>query len=140
MNYNLRNICKLGNRLAKELNRSEAFKMSWKTAKEGIIEKVFGVTYGDRQGILKELDRYHNADIKIQLEHEKNNPFDDNAVLVIASINGQNYPMRVGYLDRRNAIIWANLLDQGVWFKTMLQGIVGGYYGQKYGMRIRIQV
>ena len=140
MTYNLRSICKMANRLAKEVKRSDAFKQAWRAAKHGIIEKVVGVTYGGRQGILEQLDQYHNADIQIQIEHERNNPFDVNAVLVTASVVGHDLPMRIGYLDRRNAGIWASLMDQGVWFKTILQGIVGGYNGQNYGMRIKILV
>lgn len=54
MKYNLRNICIMANRLTKEVSKSEAFKKAWLAAKQGIIEKVFGVTYGGRQDLLQQ--------------------------------------------------------------------------------------
>lgn len=129
----------MANFMAKEVGRSEAFIRAWAVAKQGIIERVVGVTHDGRQRMLEELDRYSKTDIQIQLEHELNNPFDKNAVIVLANVRGEKHKMRVGYIDRRNAIIWASLLDKGVMIGSALQGIVGGF-DRNYGMRIRIMV
>ena len=45
MKYKLRIICKMANRLAREVKRSEAFKRAWAAAKKGVVEKVAGVLY-----------------------------------------------------------------------------------------------
>ena len=140
MKFNLRNICKLANRLAKEVKRSDAFKQAWRASKFGILEKVVGVTHSNRQNLLYQLDQCRKIDIQVHLEHEFNNPFDDNAVAVMVNVVGLQYRMHMGYIERRTASIWANLLDQGVKFATVMQSIVGGNYGQSYGMRIKIQV
>jgi hypothetical protein len=141
MKYDLRSICKVANRLRKEVKRSEAFKRAWEGAKQGIIEKVVGVTYDGRQGNIKYLDQFSNADIQINIEHEMDNPFDDRAVAVIAKIKGHNSRIHVGYLNRVSGSIWSDLLDSGVAAHAGIQGIIGGYYpGQNYGLRIRIYV
>ncbi|MHB1483025.1 MAG: HIRAN domain-containing protein [Saccharofermentanales bacterium] len=115
--------------------------MAWKTAKIGTIEKVVGVKYSNRQNILAQLDQCNRNDVRIQIEHEKGNPFDDNAVAVYASVYGQNKRACVGYLSSGNAAIWSSLIDQGMKISTALQEIVGGWdYDIAYGMRIRLWV
>ena len=140
MKYNLRSICKMSNRLVKEgIKRSDAFRQAWRAAKQGIIEKVAGVTYGGRQKLLEYLDNIQKEKINVSLYRDSANPFDDHAVAVIADVAGYG-KCRVGYLPRTSAVIVADLMDRGVSFVSWLQGIVGGYNGQFYGMRIRIQV
>ena len=142
MKYNLRNICKIGNRITQEgVKRSDAFKRAWQAAKQGIIEKVVGVKYSNRQSILAQLDQCRKSDIKICVERDRGNPWDENAISVFASLIGNDQRVRVGYLNSKNAAIWANLMDQGVRVSTVLQEIVGGWdYDIAYGMRIRLMV
>lgn len=143
MKYNLRSICKIGNRITREgVDRASAFRRAWQAAKQGIIEKVVGVKYSNRQNILQELDHYSKSDIKICVERDRGNPWDDNAVAVFASLIGQDQRrVRIGYLNSKNAAIWANLMDQGVRVSTVLQEIVGGWdYDIAYGLRIRLMV
>ena len=138
--YNLSAICKLANRIVKGgIKRSEAFKRAWMAAKQGLIEKVAGVTFGNRQLALQQLDRCSKKDIEVRLYREPDNPADSLAVAVVVAVKGQNH-YRIGYLPHRSAAVIASLMDQDVQFMTVLQGIVGGLYGHSYGMRIRIQV
>ncbi len=140
MKYNLRNICKMSNRLVKEgLKRSEAFRRAWRAAKQGLIARVAGVTHGNSQKLLEYLDNCQKEKINVSLYRDSANPFDDHAVAVIAGVAGCGR-WRVGYLPRSSATVIADLMDKGVSFASWLQGIVGGYNGQFYGMRIRIQV
>jgi hypothetical protein len=141
MKYNLQNICRVANRLRKEVKRSEAFTRAWKLAKQGVVEKVVGVKFSNVQSVLRELDHYKKTDVQIQVEHDWGNPWDDNACVVLASVFGQNQRVRVGYLSSKNAVIWANLMDQGVKVSSVLQEIVGGWdVDIAYGMRIRLQL
>jgi hypothetical protein len=140
MKYNLRNICLLANRLVKGgIGRRDAFLRAWRSAKQGLTEKVAGVTYGNHQKLLAYLDNCQKEKISVSLYRDSANPFDDHAVAVIADVAGYG-KCRVGYLPRNSAVIVADLMDKGVSFASWLQGIVGGYNGQFYGMRIRIQV
>ena len=139
MKYNLRNICLLANRLVKGgIGRRDAFLRAWHSAKQGITEKVAGVTHGSRQSLLRFLDSLQKDKIQVSLFRDKANPFDENAVAVIADVIGQG-SYRVGYLPHQSAEVVANLMDQGVQFVSWLQGIVGGY-GQNYGLRIKIGI
>ena len=140
MKFNRANICKMANRFVKGgIRRSDAFRQSWRAAKQGLIEKVAGVTYNNRQSTLRFLDSIQKDKINVSLFRDKANPFDDYAVAVIADVPGQG-SYRVGYLPRQSAEVVANLMDQGVQFVSWLQGIIGGFNGLSYGMRIRIQV
>jgi hypothetical protein len=138
--YNFSGICKMANRFVKGgIRRTDAFRQAWRAAKQGLIEKVAGVTYEGRQSLLRFLDSLQKDRIRVSLFRDKANPFDVNAVAVLADVLGQG-SYRVGYLPRNSAEVVANLMDQGVQFVSWLQGIIGGYDGLSYGMRIRIQV
>lgn len=139
MKYNLRNICKMANRLAKEVKRSEAFKRAWVAAKKGVVEKVAGVLYGNRQKILHYLDNCKKETIQVKLIREKANPFDENAVAVFITVVGEG-TQRIGYLPRATAALISGLMDTGVSFNSWLHGIVGGYDGLNYGLRIKIGI
>lgn len=140
MKYNLRSICKMANRLVKGgLKRAEAFVKAWAAAKKGVIEKVAGVLYGNRQKILHYLDNCKKDTIQVKLVREKANPFDENAVAVFIQVVGDG-TYRVGYLPRRTAALISSLMDTGVSFNSWLYGIVGGYDGLNYGLRIKIGI
>lgn len=98
MKYNRSSIFKVGNRILREgVDRSSAFKRAWQAAKRGIVEKVVGVKFNNRQSILAQLDKCSKSDIKICVERDRGNPWDGNAVAVFASLNDQNQRVRVGY-------------------------------------------
>jgi len=139
MNYNRTSIFKFGNRMSKEVEKSRAFKTAWVAAKSGLVERVSGVTYSNRQKLLEYLDNCQKERIQVSLVSDKGNPWDSNAILVIADVIGQG-SYRIGYLPRATAAVITSLMETDVQFMTALQGIVGGYNGQNYGMRIRIQV
>lgn len=141
MNFNKSSICKMANRFVKGgIRRTEAFKQAWRAAKQGLIEKVKGVTYGGRQSTLRFLDSIQKDKINVSLFRDKANPFDDHAVAVIANVVGQG-SYRIGYLPRTSAVIVADLMDKGVSFNSWLHGIVGGYdEGINYGCKVKIGI
>lgn len=138
--YNFSGICKMANKFVKGgIRRNDAFKQAWRAAKQGLIEKVAGVTYGGRQSMLRFLDSIQKDKINVCLFRDSANPFDESAVAVIADVVGQG-SYRVGYLPHSSAVIIASLMDSGVQFMSWLQGIAGGFDGLNYGMKIRIRV
>ena len=140
MKYNRSSICRMANRLVKEgLKRAAAFVKAWAAAKKGVVEKVAGVLYGNRQKILHYLDNCKKDTIQVKLIREKANPFDENAVAVFIQVVGDG-TYRVGYLPRRTAGLISSLMDTGVSFKSWLYSIVGGYDGLNYGLRIKIGI
>lgn len=107
-------ICRMANNLIKEgYSRKSAMVHAWILVKlEQVRIRVSGVTRGMRQKALEHLRRYKAEDISIQLVHESSNPYDRNAVQVIATVkNKGSYCM--GYLPRQLAAFIAPLLACG---------------------------
>ena len=135
-------VMTIANALVKQgVSRSAAMVQVWITVKLRRIEtKTAGVTHGNRQKLLARLARYAPEDITIQLQREKNNPADENAVQVVAAVRGKG-PAVMGYLNRQLAAAIAPLLDKGKRVVSAFKAITGGEeYFLNYGLNISIAV
>lgn len=138
--YNLSAICKAANTLIKKgYTPSDAFKQAWKLAKK-IVSKVSGVSFGKRPAALERLTHYRPEQISVQLAREENNPFDGNAIAVIATVEGKG-SYCVGYVPSEMTSVLASIIDKGITVKAKIDKIVGGWFeGQNYGMRITVAI
>lgn len=140
MKYNRRDLCKAANHLASTgMQRSAAFKAAWYMVKQGNLSKVAGVTYEGRQRLLARLTHYQPEQISLSLVRNRDNPFDKFAVSVVASVTGKG-SATVGFLPAIKAAKLARLMDKGIQLKAIMEGLVGGYDGLSYGMRLRVAI
>jgi hypothetical protein len=116
-------------------SRSEAFRLAWQLAK-GTEVKVAGVSFGKRPAALERLTHYGPEEIRLTLIREEN-PYDGNAVMVIASVEGKG-SYCIGYIPRSLTSFINPLADAA---KVCGHQIVGGWqHGLNYGMRLRLAV
>ena len=135
-------VMTIANNLVKQgMSRSAAMVEAWITVKLRRIEtKTAGVTHGNRQKLLARLTRYAPEEITIQLQREKNNPADENAVQVVAAVRGKGSAV-MGYLNRQLAAAIAPLWDKGKRVVSAFKAITGGEeYFLNYGLNISIAV
>ena len=123
------------------LSRRAAMLRAWLTVKLHRIEtRTAGVTHERRQQLLARLSRYDNEDITIALEREASNPYDSNAIKVIAAVKGKGAAV-MGYVNRTLAEALAPLLDKGKEVKAAIMGVTGGTeYRKTYGLSIAISL
>ncbi len=95
-----------------------------------IYTKLVGVTFNGIQNILPGL----KPGMPVILRHEKNNPYDKNAILALCNGN------RIGHLSADLASDIAPLIDKGIPVTGVVQNITGGGYGKSYGCNIKILV
>jgi hypothetical protein len=107
-------------------------------AKQGIFTNAVGVTYGDRQNRLAYLSQYKTTDLAIRLEREEGNLFDSNAIKIWVRVPSKKIKVFVGYLSKMIASELAPAMDAGVITLAGTQGIVGGYAGKNYGLRLSV--
>lgn len=94
-------VMTIANHLVKQgMSRRAAMVRAWITVKLHTIEtKTTGVTKERRQTLLERLRRYAPDEIIIKLNRESNNPFDSNAVQIIAAVKGKGSAV-MGYLNK----------------------------------------
>jgi len=142
LNANRSKVCVIANSLIKQgMNRSTAFTKSWQTVKAGTVAaKVAGVTFGNRQTALEHLTRYEPTDISIDLNREPTNAYDENAVAVVATVEGKG-SYTVGYLARTLAAIVAPLIDYGKSVQSKFLEVRGRYHNfHNYGLLIQLNL
>lgn len=140
MTINRSTICRTANHLAATgMHRSDAFKAAWLMAKRGGVSKVAGVTHSNRQQLLARLTTYQLDQITVSLRRDKANIFDPNAIAVVAAVEGKG-SATVGYIPALAAVKLARLMDVGINLNATLSGIVGGYDGLTYGLRLRVAI
>ncbi len=140
--YNRRALMILNHSLYRtdRYTQSEALKLAWQLAKQPLTLKAAGVTFENRQAALQHLTHYSRYHIALLLRRE-NNPFDANAIQVIAYVAGKGfYP--VGHLPREWAAVFAPLLDRNLSVRAEYESVIGGAgYGKgKYGLRMKVRV
>jgi hypothetical protein len=123
--FNLHEICKTANTLLKAgYNRSQAFIKAWSMAK-GMVTKVKGVTKENRQTAIRHLLRYNPQDVTIQLQRERDNVYDGNAIAVVAAVRGRG-AYKMGYLPAVLSGMIAPLMDAGKAIRSGYQEVRGG--------------
>ncbi len=118
--------------------QSEALKLAWQLIKQPLTLKAAGVTFENRQAALQHLTHYSRYHIALLLRRE-NNPFDVNAIQVIAHVAGKgSYP--IGYLPREWAAVFAPLMDKGMMVPARFESVTGGSDIGNYGLRMSVSV
>lgn len=109
---------------------SQALEIAWKLVKSQIriqATKVHGVTFEDRQTILKKASMTNRAYYKVKCIRETFNVHDANAIAVyVVTLNGQSY--KVGYLSRERAASLAWAMDAGRHLFVLSHEITGMQY------------
>lgn len=133
----------MANRLKKMgLTLSAAFKKAWELIKGNTIStKIAGVTKGNRQLALHRIATlYRSEQVKITLERDRANLFDNNAVKVLVSINGSD-SYEIGFIPRNLAYVVSALMDKGIQLTAAFKEVRGRYTSyMNYGMVITLNV
>ncbi|MEL7566419.1 MAG: HIRAN domain-containing protein [Dehalobacterium sp.] len=94
---------------------SFALKLAWRAVRSMVrfhYSKVKGVSMGNRQALLKRLARYAPQDVFLSFLREPDNPFDPNAIQVVAEVRNKGQAA-IGYVAKELAAIIAPILDSG---------------------------
>jgi hypothetical protein len=109
------------------INFSTALKLAWKIMKGSIGEsysKVRGVTFENRQQVIKRLLLYPLNKINLTIERDFHNLFDTNAIKVNASIIGKG-SATIGYVSHSLATKFTKALDEGYQIYLYIMDITG---------------
>lgn len=136
-----RAVCIMANELHKAgYSLSRAFKKAWRTAK-GTAIKAAGVTYEDRQEVLKYLSQFRPENLTVTLERDTDNTYDRNAIRIVVHIPYLKKKAKIGYVPKAYSSEIARLMDQGVNIRARLLGIIGGYsYKETYGALLDLAI
>lgn len=137
-----RAVCVMANALVKTgLTLSEAFRKAWRRVKKSMTFRVAGVTFGNRQAILKWLSQFPAEQLTASLEREKDNAADENAVKIILHVEPLKKKACVGYVPRGLAHELSKVLDAGISYKVELVAILGGYgHKENFGALLNISI
>jgi hypothetical protein len=106
-------VCKIANRISRDVSRHDAFVQAWAIVKaRGLELAVRGVSFGNRQEALRRLAAYNPAQVRAVLVPEPANPRDPAAVAVMVGVNGGRGLYRMGYVPRNLAPVVAALRVQ----------------------------
>lgn len=111
-------------------------RITWRTVRfrgDFVYTKVRGTTYGDRQDTLRKLALFESKNVGLRLIRQPENPYDHNAILVVASIQGFE-EKDVGYLSKEISNWLGPYMDQGRNVVALFSEITGikrreGYLG-----------
>lgn len=116
-------------------NMSCVLLISWRSYK-GLIRlqhsKAVGVTFEGRQAILNKLYNMPDHYISLSLKREPNNPYDSNAIKIIAKAEGIEH--HIGYMPKETSAYVAPMLDADYKSVAFFDNIYKGtrqnsYYG-----------
>jgi uncharacterized protein YecE (DUF72 family) len=104
-------VMTLGNKLAPYMgDRRTAFVQAWAIVKAGGLEvAVRGVSFGNRQEVLRRLATYNPAQVRAVLVPEPANPADPATVTVMVGVQGGKGLYRLGYVPRNLAPVAAGI-------------------------------
>lgn len=119
---------------------SLAFRTAWKRVKESMTCRVSGVTYENRQQLLRFIAGRKPEELAVYLKRDKANVHDRYAVAVVVGIKGVGYA-HIGYLAKGLSQSMAAVIDKGIQIKASLLQITGGCsYKETLGALINIAV
>lgn len=135
-------VCIMANELRKTgLNLSAAFVKAWRRVKESMTVRAAGVTFKNRQEILKFLSQFKLEDLNISLKREPDNAYDRNAIQVIAHVKSIRKQAHIGYIPKGLSNELAKVIDKGVNITANTLGVIGGYsYKESYGLLLNISI
>ncbi|MBR4100473.1 MAG: HIRAN domain-containing protein [Oscillospiraceae bacterium] len=135
-----RKVCQIANRLVKRgYIRACAMATAWKLIRcRSVSTRVTGTSFDGRQNVLELLAKYHPELISVKLIREPQNPYDRNAVAVVAEVRGK-VKAKLGYLSQAVAAVVAAMMDKGLQVTGKQLRITGGYGAyESYGARITV--
>ncbi len=119
---------------------SQAFKTAWRRVKKSMTCRVFGVTYENRQQLLKYIASQKEENLTVYLRRDKANVYDRYAVAVVVGIKDVGFA-HIGYLAKGLAQSMAAVIEKGIQVKATLQQVIGGYsYKENLGALVNIAV
>ena len=119
---------------------SKAFKTAWRRVKKSMTCRVSGVTYENRQQLLKYIAGQKEENLTVYLRRDKANVYDRYAVAVVVGIKDVGYA-HIGYLAKGLAQSMAAVIEKGIQVKATLQQVIGGYsYKENLGALVNIAV
>ena len=112
---------------------------AWKLIRcRSVSTRVTGTSFDGRQNVLELLAKYHPELISVKLIREPQNPYDRNAVAVVAEVRGK-VKAKLGYLSQAVAAVVAAMMDKGLTVTGKQLRITGGYgLFENYGARITV--
>lgn len=132
-----RKLMQIANRLVgRGYIRSCAMATAWKLIRcRSVSTRVTGTSFDGRQNVLELLAKYHPELISVKLIREPQNPYDRNAVAVVAEVRGK-VKAKLGYLSQAVAAVVAAMMDKGLQVTGKQLRITGGYGAyESYGAR-----
>lgn len=144
MKRNITDIRKAVAAMANQLHKlgytlSNAFKTAWRRVKESMTSKVSGVTYENRQELLRFISNQDKGSLTVYLKRDRANEYDKYAVAVVVEIKGIGYA-HIGYLAKGLAQSFYKVIDGGISLKADIK-VTGGYgYKETYGALVEIKI
>jgi hypothetical protein len=138
MNKNKATVFSVGNRLAKAMDRHDAFVQAWQIVKSGSVTFALrGVTQGNRQEALRRLAKYEPPQSWACEMPEPENKFDNNALAVMVGIQGGKNYYKLGYIPASDTAKAAAIRG-----KVSIRIVSGswGFCGVTHGARLTLAV
>lgn len=135
-------VCTIANDLRKSgYTLSQAFRKAWRKVKARMTFRAAGVTYNMRQEKLAYLAGFQPKDIMIRLIRQQDNPYDKNAIGIVADLLPTEESTLIGYVPKEIAGEFAKAMDKGVTVTAAFLGIIGGYsYKETYGALLNVTI
>ena len=126
-------VMTLGNKLARMMDRTDAFKKALHIVLAGSLEVcVVGVTFENRQEALRRLAGYNPADVRAVIVPENDNPVDTNALAVMVGVQGGRGLYKLGYVPATQTSIVKALLGR----LAAIQVLTGDIFGARLSVRV----
>jgi hypothetical protein len=133
-------VCRIANRISRDVSRHDAFIQAWAIVKAGGLEvAVRGVSFGNRQEALLRLAAYNPAQVRAVLVPEPSNRVDPAAVAVMVGVNGGRGLYRLGYVPQDLAPVVVALGGQLPAFRVV-SGTWGWANKTTFGARLALAV
>lgn len=136
-----RTVATMANQLHKlGYSLSNAFRTAWKRIKETMTCRVSGVTYQNRQQLLRFISGRSPDELTVYLQRDRANTHDRYAVAVVIGILNVGYA-HIGYLPKGISQSMAAVIDKGIKPKATLMQVIGGYgYKETLGALVNISM
>lgn len=135
-------VCTMANELRKAgYTLAQAFRKAWSRVKLSMTVRVTGTTFENRQERLQFLKRFRLEDLRVTLEREPNNQYDENAIRVVVHITPLQRKTVIGYIPKGLAKELSKVLEKEIEVKAKLLQIIGGYsYKETLGVLLNITI
>jgi hypothetical protein len=103
-------VCRIANKLSRELPRHDAFVQAWAIVEKGAVEiKAAGTSFGRRPEALIRLASYAPAQVRAFIVPEPENRADPVALKIMVGVQGGKGLFCIGYIPREAVPVVAAL-------------------------------